>query len=504
MKKLLFLVLLFSLSILAQKGPDYVSEPSVPTISPPVKDLPPSEQEKYPYALEMKRREDWGFSGENKQGKPWNNPLLDLQENAPPPNEFEQKAFSTPIVNVSGYTSPSSPPDTTGDVGLNHFLQATNAGGYGSLVHIYTKTGTFVQTFAMENLATSSPCNSGYCDPIVLYDSFADRWVITEFPDTGSYFCVYVSTSSNPQGTWYAYTFGSLGYGGPPDYPKYGIWPLDENGDGQYLEGSYLIGVNAGASGKRDLYALDRKKMLQGQPATYQKFSVNALSAFGFQLVLPAGFEGSVPPPLDKGALFLRPVDTEIHSGFTCSPEPCDLMQIWELKVDWTTPANSTLTELPRVVISEFDHTLCGTSGNWDCMPQPNTTQKIDPIREPLHFPIQYRNFGNYETIVGCFAEDASGTDRAGTHWFELRRSGSSWTKYQEGVLANDSLHRSVCSAAMDGWGNIAVGYTRTGSTVPYYPSIYYAGRLSTDPLNTMPYFETQIMKDGGIMQVWG
>ena len=62
------------------------------------------------------------------------------------------------------------------------------------------------------------------------------------------------------------------------------------------MEGSYLIGVNAGSTGKRDLYALDRKKMIQGQPATYQKFSVDALSAFGFQLVLPADFEGPNHP----------------------------------------------------------------------------------------------------------------------------------------------------------------------------------------------------------------
>jgi hypothetical protein len=250
-RKIFIFVLLVSLNLISQKGPDYVSEPSVPTISPPVKELPPSEQEKNPYALEMKRRDDWGFSGENKQGSPWNNPLLDIQSNAPAPNLLEQKAFSTPIINVNGYTSPSSPPDTTGDVGRNHFLQATNAGGYGSLVHIYTKNGTFVQTFAMEGLASSSPCNDG---------------------------------------------------------------------GGQYLEGSYLIGVNAGSTGKRDLYALDRKKMLQGQPATYQKFSVNTLSAFGFQLVLPAGHKGPYPPTSNSGAFFLRPVDTEIHSGFTCSP----------------------------------------------------------------------------------------------------------------------------------------------------------------------------------------
>ena len=62
-----------------------------------------------------------------------------------------------------------------------------------------------------------------------------------------------------------------------------------------------------------------------------------------------------------------------------------------------------------------------------------------------------------YETLVGCFAEDVDGNDLAATHWFELRRSGGAWSTFQEGVVGGtDSLHRAVCSCAMDGSGNIA------------------------------------------------
>ncbi|HSJ55738.1 MAG TPA: proprotein convertase P-domain-containing protein, partial [Anaerolineae bacterium] len=46
---------------------------------------------------------------------------------------------------------------------------------------------------------------------------------------------------------------------------------------------------------------------------------------------------------------------------------------------------------------------------------------------------------------------------------------------------------------AMDSAGNIAVGYTRTGSQAPYYPSIYYSGRRASDPLGTMPYYDNLI-----------
>ena len=45
----------------------------------------------------------------------------------------------------------------------------------------------------------------------------------------------------------------------------------------------------------------------------------------------------------------------------------------------------------------------------------------------------------------------------------------------------------------MDSAGNIAVGYTRTGSQAPNYPSIYYSGRRASDALGTMPYYDNLI-----------
>ncbi|MFN2166592.1 MAG: hypothetical protein ACK2U9_10085, partial [Anaerolineae bacterium] len=353
--------------------------------------------------------------------------------------------------------------------------QADN-GPNGSRATVYDKSGTQLAQFDLEDLATSAPCNSGYCDPIVQYDELADRWLLTEFDSSAQTLCIYVSTTPDPLGTWYAYSFNPAG--GTQDYPKYGVWP-----DG------YYIGVNNNGY----IHVLDRVNMLAGNPATYQSFNIGTLPGFGFQLTLPATVEG-IAPPAGAPAIFMQPVDTEVHSGYTCSPEPCDLMDMWAFHVDWAVPANSSVTALPDVKIAEFDHTLCGTGSDWSCMPQPGTSQQLDPIREPIHFPLQYRNWGSYETLVGCFAEDVDGTDRAAVHWFEMRRESGVWSMYQEGVLSEAStIHRSVCSAAMDSSGNIAVGYTRTGPTAPYYPSIYYSGRLATDPLGTMPYYDNLI-----------
>ena len=48
----------------------------------------------------------------------------------------------------------------------------------------------------------------------------------------------------------------------------------------------------------------------------------------------------------------------------------------------------------------------------------------------------------------------------------------------------NDGLWRWMPSINVDGSGNMAIGYTTSSTTVN--PGIRYAGRLTTDPLNTL------------------
>ena len=448
----------------------YVSEPVTPVLTLAVRDLP--EYEPGPPVLdrEMARRDDFGVIGLGVQGPPWHDPLVDLQNSvrSPAPN-----AFTTPLTNWAGMDYNVFPPDTTGDVGPNHIVQAVN-GTSGSVIRIYDKNGNILRTVALESLAPGAPCNNGYCDPTVIYDSLADRWFVNEFSASSSYpFCLYVSQTSDPTGAWYLYSWDLPYY----DYPKYGLW-----------SDAYYMGYNGGPTGYRQVFAFDRARMLAGQSATYQMFQVPALPGFGFQLVMPASLEGPTPPPAGAPGIFIRPRDTEVHgpSGYPT----VDFMEMWEFHVDWNNPSNSTLTKLADVPMAEYDCTLCGTGNIWDCMPQPNTTQKLDPIREPIHYQLQYRNWGSYETLVGGFVEDVDGTDHAAVRWFEMRKVGGVWSMYQQGTVGGDAQHRSVTSVAMDGAGGIALGYTRTGPNAPYYPSILYAGRRSWDPLNTMTWVD--------------
>jgi hypothetical protein len=455
-----------------------VSAPVVPTLTPAARDLPDWEPNPFLLGLEAKEREGSDVDAIAYPIAPRVDPLLAAEQEGE--TSRTPDGFGTLLHDYPGQTSSSSPPDATGAAGRHHYVQVVNQAV--STVRVLDKaTGANLKTFTMQSLAAGAPCGSGFCDPVVVYDAAADRWLIAELPSSGGSVCMYMSTSDDPTGTWYAYAFpveSSL-----PDYPKYGVWPQSGGG------GSYLMGANAGSATVRDLFAFDRARMLAGLPATFQEFSVARLPNLGFQLVLPASLQGTQPPPDGEPAIFMRQRDDEALSG---GATPGDLLELWALHVDWSTPASSTLTQLSSIAIADFDLTLCGIGSSWACMPQPGTSQKLDPIREPLHFPLQYRNFGDFQAIVGTFPTDVDGTDHAALRWFELRKiGGGPWTVYQEGVAGGEpGIHRSVGSIAMDQSGNLALAYTRTGAVAPYYPSLYYRGRLASDPPGTMPQGE--------------
>jgi hypothetical protein len=205
---LLGVVCLFTLAHAAEEQsavgvpirPIFVSEPVVPTVSIAVRDLPDFEPPRNLFDLEMKRREDFGFIPIEYPIAPKLDPLRDRSGSC----LRQPDAFGTPIVNFAGQSSSSSPPDTNGDVGPNHYVQGINLSV--STVRVLNKTtGANMKTFAMQTLASGSPCSSGFCDSVVLYDRVADRWLITELPSSGGSVCVYVSTTPDPQGRYFGH-----------------------------------------------------------------------------------------------------------------------------------------------------------------------------------------------------------------------------------------------------------------------------------------------------------
>lgn len=365
----------------------------------------------------------------------------------------------------------SAPPDTNGDVGPSHYVQTVN-----TKFAVYNKTGSVL--YGPVNINTLWSGFGGGCqtnndgDPTVTYDQFNDRWIISQFSvSTTPYMqCVAVSTTGDPTGSYYRYSY-SFGTGFN-DYPKFGEW----NGD-------YYITYNMFANGA---------SFSGGKVCAYQGSKLRANQANSMQCfdepdggLLAADQDGTVQAP--AGA-----PEYVISFG-------SNLLNLWKMKIDWTTPANSTFTK-STISVNSFTEACSGGT----CITQPGTTQQLDSLADRMMNRFAYRNRSGVESFVTNHSVSSSGV--SSIRWYELRTNNSSTTTptlFQQGTYSPDTNHRWMGSIAMDQSGDIAVGYSVSSSANSVKPSVRYAGRLIGDPAGTLSQGEAE-MKAGGGVQTGG
>jgi hypothetical protein len=371
-------------------------------------------------------------------------------------------------------TSPScncAPPDTNGAVGPNHFVQTVN-----TTLGVYSKTGVMAAGFpkTIQSLWSgfAGQCaNTNDGDPVVAYDQFADRWVISQFSVTGSNReCIAVSTTNNPTGSYSRYEYQYTGFN---DYPKIAVWP-----DGYYI----TYNMFSGESGAK-VCAFDRAKMLTGAAAGTQCFNTPSYS------LLAATVDGPAPP---AGA-----PEYVVNFG-------TNSLRLWKFKVDWANSANSTFTGPTTINANSF----AAACGGGSCISQSGTTNKLDSLADRLMNRFAYRNFGTHESFVVNHSVFVTSSGRGknkveidGVRWYELRNTPASAngnpSMFQQGTYApNDGLSRWMGSVAMDKQGNIGLGFSASGASA--FPSIRYTGRLAADPAGQMSQGEAVITSGTG------
>lgn len=286
------------------------------------------------------------------------------------------------------------------------------------------------------------------------YDKAADRWVLSQFTAGGGppfFQCVAVSTTSDATGSYNRYAFS---YDQFPDYPKMGTWP-----DAYYITFNMFAGTQFTFAGAK-LCAYDRDSMLAGLPATQQCFQFDRSVAS----LLPADLDGSTAPPLGAPNPALN-----LGNG--------NALNLWNFHVDWVDPSLTTLSGPTVVPVDRF--ALANT------VPQQGTTQRLDALGDRLMYRLAYRNFGDHESLVVNHTVIADPITLAtGVRWYELRDPNGTPTVFQQSTFSPDSNSRWIGSVAMDRAGNIAMGYSTSGTSL--FPTIRYTGRLATDPPNTM------------------
>ncbi len=377
-----------------------------------------------------------------------------------------------------------TPPDTNGDVGPNHYVSSINL-----VLKVYNKNGTVAAagkktSDLFASLPAGDPCrtrNDG--DPVVIYDSLADRWVVNQFSlpagiagsGTNNYQCIAVSTTPDPTGTYYVWSYLYPG-NALNDYPKIGVWP-----DAYHITFNQFNNAGTAFLGM-GFMSQDRPKALAGDPTTsivYKNiFSVDP-NAGG---ALPTDFDGFVPPPAG-----MAEVIAEFRSA--SFGDPLDAMRFYKWVPDFVTPANSTLTVLPDVALASFDaRSPTSTSAVMEVL----SGATLDGLNDRMMHRFAYRNLGTYaapvNSYVGNFTVNVSGvnptsagTYQGGIRWWEMRRTDDTFTVTDQGTQSNGpgngstGLNNWMGSIAQDNQGNIALGYSQSSTT--QRANIMIAGR---------------------------
>ncbi len=279
---------------------------------------------------------------------------------------------------------------------------------------------------------------------------------------------------------------------------------------------SYVItSRDFGSAGEYGIsvYALEKNKMVGGLPARAVHFFLDGNDPAILPLVgdglLPADIDGKQKPKTDAPIPIVGTQDdgaAAVYGGTT------DALNIWDLRVKWRSTPIASLTLAAQLPTAAFDSLFPCSPTSRDCLPQPgitNPAQYLDILsyRQRPTWRLAYRNFKDYETLVTNQSVEAL-PGVAGVRWYEIRRTGATYSLYQQGTYApNDGVHRWMGSISQDKKGNMGLGYSVVNGT-DVYPGVRYTGRLSGDPLGQMTLGEGVIIYGSGVQTTtnsrWG
>jgi hypothetical protein len=378
------------------------------------------------------------------------------------------------------------PPDTNGDVGPTYYIQTVNTS-----IGIYNKTtGVRVAAFTFDTLMKQGQfgnlCDTdNFGDPVVLYDSFEDRWVITDFAfqidgsgnvvnPPGAFQCFAVSKTGDPvSGGWNFYSINTTG--GLGDYPKFGVWT-----DGIYMSANMFDYAASGSFQNVRVYAFNKAQMYAGA-ATAQVVSFDVDPA-DFSLLPSNARLQTGTPPAGRPNLFIS------------TWEYLNALTVYKFHVDWNHVSLSTFTgpDVPSTGSSWPNQSVMNAA-------TPGNNLDTLPIRAMAQN--QYTNIGSVESLWTTHTVRRATNGIATPRWYQVNVT--------NGTVAADTLqtatwdpdganltYRFMPSLAVDRAGDMALGYTTSNSTTN--PGLKYAGRLASDAANTFSQTEQTLWQGTG------
>jgi hypothetical protein len=376
--------------------------------------------------------------------------------------------------------------DPNGAVGTKQYLEWIDTAYQG-----YNKT-TFAPVYSSLPAgdtpwlqAGQTNCEGTAGNGVVIFDHLASRWIIAVRQGNNTtntyYFCVAVSNTDDLTASnfaWHAYTIplntllgqNSQGKTYFPDYPKIASWA-----DGYYITIDLEDPSNQFREVGALVCALDRANMLiGGTPRTPQCFRYpNPLtgSLFLGHSLYPADIEGKLAPPTGTP-------ESVVSIQNPASGNTSQLLNFWAFHVNWITRSLTTFTGPQQVTVPSYIPGCYNVSAptNTVCVPEPttgSTNNFIDSVGDRLMHSFAYRRFTNappYQSyLISHDIQVGSGSlSQTGIRWYEFNASGGLLTSGT--INPGDGNYRFVPSVAEDRAGNLAVGYSVSGTGT--HPSI--------------------------------
>jgi len=370
------------------------------------------------------------------------------------------------------------PPDPIGAAGPNHVVNVVN-----SSIEWFTKTGTNQNRQSLATFFSSLNPLTHTFDPKVIYDQYADRFVVVTLevtdiaqgdPANTSRIMVAVSDNSDPNGTWHHHAINSkLIADGDTSWADYPGFAVDAQAvyinanmytfDSLLYRNNFLWIVDKGL-GSGGFYDGGSASVTNHEP-----YNIVGLPQYAIT-TQPSHMFGTAPSGV--GAFLVS------YSGLTDGTN--EFVQI--IRVN--NPLGAT----------SFNHQFVnvGNIENASVNPLPDAPQLTSPEeievndRRLLHAVWRNNLLWATTTILPNSGPDANQTT---AHWWKLSTTNlNAITVADQGNAGGEDIATGTFtffpSVAVNMNGDMAIGFSASAATT--FPGAYYTGRLAGDPAGTV------------------
>jgi hypothetical protein len=390
---------------------------------------------------------------------------LPLEKPQPKALESPKVLGPSPAPSASFLASDDSgriPPDTHGAVGLNHLMVVHNG-----RVRIQDRAGNSVSTVTLVGFWSSLPnAPADVFDPKVLYDPYANRWMLTACADrrsANSSVMMGVSQTSDPTGNWNLYRVDAdatdLLWA---DYPSIGF-----NKDWIVVHMNMFPVVDGTGSFRSHLYVFNKANLYAGGQGLYT-------------LIEAPNLGGTMVPAITFDSTLSRIYLLQNWSGNSGGNGYLGLYSITgAIGAEVLNVANGTFPTLIGTP-NPWSSAAPTVSGTTDFAPQLSSSLKIQNNDSRMQ-TLVYRN-GSLWGVQTVFLPAGAPT-RAAVQWWELSTAGAI---RQRGRIDDPTgiTFYAFPSLAVNRDNDVLIGYSRYSPT--QYVSGNYSFRSGSDPINSL------------------